>query len=43
MSELKTAGTTAGRLDSMVSLQDCFESVGLSDLLARDERYSGAA
>ncbi len=43
LSELKTAGTTAGRLDSMVSLQDCFESVGLSELLARDERYSGAA
>ena len=43
LSELKTTGTTAGRLDSMVSLQDCFESVGLSDLLARDERYSGAA
>lgn len=43
MSELKATGTTAGRLNSMVSLQDCFESVGLSELLARDERYSGAA
>ena len=43
LSELKTAGTTAGRLDSMVSLQDCFESVGLSAMLAQDGRYAGAS
>ena len=41
LSELKTAGTTAGRLDGMVSLQDCFESVGLSAMLAQDGRYAG--
>ena len=35
MSELKTIGTTTGRLDSTVSLQGCFKSVVLPDMLAQ--------
>ena len=41
MRELKGRGTTAHLVENMVSLQDCFESVGLSDMLAQDGRYSG--
>ena len=41
MRELMTRGTTAHLVDNMVSLQDCFESVGLSEMLAQDGRYSG--
>ena len=40
MRELKQQGTTAGLLDNMVSLTECFESVGLSEMLARDAHYA---
>ena len=40
MRELLAKGTTAHLVDNMVSLQDCFESVGLSEMLATDESYS---
>ena len=41
MQELMRAGTTADLVEDMVSLQDCFESVGLSAMLAQDSRYGG--
>ena len=41
MGELMRAGTTAHLVEDMVSLQDCFESVGLSAMLAQDSRYGG--
>ena len=41
MGELMQAGTTAHLVEDMVSLQDCFESVGLSAMLAQDSRYGG--
>jgi hypothetical protein len=43
MGELKQRGTTAHLMDSMVSLHQCFEMVGLSEMLAQDARYSEAA
>ena len=43
MAELKAKGTTAHLVENMVSLQDCFELMGLSDMLAEDVRYSGTA
>ena len=41
MGELMLKGTTAHLVEDMVSLQDCFESVGLSAMLAQDSRYGG--
>ena len=41
MGELMRAGTTDHLVENMVSLQDCFESVGLSAMLAQDSRYGG--
>ena len=41
MGELMLKGTTAHLVEDMVSLQDCFESVGLSAMLAQDSRYAG--
>ena len=39
MRELKREGTTAHLTDSMVTLQECFDIVGLSEMLAQDARY----
>ena len=41
MLDLKTKGTTAHLLENMVRLEDCFEAVGLSEMLAQDGRYAG--
>ena len=40
---LKQEGTTAHLVENMTSLQDCFEAVGLSDMLAEDARYATPA
>jgi carboxyvinyl-carboxyphosphonate phosphorylmutase len=40
MGELKQKGTTAHLMDSMATLQQCFEAVGLSQMLAQDARYA---
>ncbi|MDA0262669.1 MAG: isocitrate lyase/phosphoenolpyruvate mutase family protein [Chloroflexi bacterium] len=40
MAQLKETGTTAHLLDGMVSLEDCFEAVGLSAMLAEDARFA---
>ena len=39
MGELKDKGTTLGMIDQMVSLQECFELVGLSEMLSVDAKY----
>tara|TARA_Y100000815_G_scaffold223856_1_gene210986 strand:- start:6 stop:746 length:741 start_codon:yes stop_codon:yes gene_type:complete len=39
MGELKEKGTTLGMMDQMVSLQECFELVGLSEMLSVDAQY----
>ena len=39
---LKQQGTTAHLLEGMDSLQDCFEAVGLSEMLAADARFAVA-
>ena len=36
MRDLKVKGTTAGMMDQMVSLEDCFNLVGLSEMLSID-------
>ena len=43
LAALKQQGTTAHLLANMTTLQDCFEAVGLSDMLAADARYAGPA
>ena len=43
MAELKSQGTTAHLADNMISLQQCFEIMGLSEMLALDESYSAEA
>ena len=43
LATLKQQGTTAHLLENMTSLQDCFEAVGLSDMLAADAHYVGPA
>ena len=43
MEELKVKGTTAHLVDNMVTLQDCFELMGISEMLATDESYSAEA
>ena len=40
MAQLKEKGTTAHLMDSMVSLDDCFEAMGLSGMLAEDARFA---
>ena len=40
MAHLKEKGTTAHLMDSMVSLQDCFEAMGLSSMLAEDAQFA---
>ena len=40
MQELKTQGTTANSMQHMASLDSCFETVGLSEMLALDASYS---
>ena len=42
MQELMRRGTTADLIGDMVSLVDCFETVGLSQMLATDAHYSPA-
>lgn len=42
MRELRETGTTAHLVaDRMVSIQECFDTVGLSDMLALDAHYAG--
>ena len=43
LAALKQQGTTAHLLENMTTLQDCFEAVGLSDMLAADARYASPA
>ncbi|MYC31246.1 MAG: oxaloacetate decarboxylase [Chloroflexi bacterium] len=43
MAELKKKGTTSHLVDNMVTLQQCFELMGLSEMLATDESYSAEA
>ena len=40
LATLKLQGTTAHLLENMDSLQDCFEAVGLSEMLADDARFA---
>ena len=40
LAALKQHGTTAHLLENMTSLQDCFEAVGLSEMLADDARFA---
>ncbi len=43
MRELRATGTTAHLVaDGMVSIQECFDTVGLSDMLALDASYAGS-
>ncbi len=41
LAELKDKGTTAHLVENMTSLRDCFEAVGLSEMLADDARFAG--
>ena len=40
MGQLREHGTTAHLLDRMVSLEDCFNTLGLDEMLSRDASYS---
>ena len=40
MEELKDKGTTVHQVDNMITLHQCFELMGLSEMLAVDESYS---
>jgi carboxyvinyl-carboxyphosphonate phosphorylmutase len=40
LATLKQQGTTSHLLDNMDSLQDCFEAVGLSEMLEEDARFA---
>ena len=42
MAELKEKGTTAHLMDNMVSLEACFETMGLSTMLAEDAQFATA-
>ena len=42
MRELKSQGTTAHLMDNMVSLVECFNTMGLSQMLAQDAHYAEA-
>ena len=39
MAELKEKGTTIGMMEQMVSVQECFELMGLSEMLAVDAKH----
>lgn len=39
MAELKEKGTTIGMMEQMVSLQECFELMGLSEMLTVDAKH----
>ena len=41
MDEIKQLGTTSHMMDRMASLEDCFNLVGMADLLAQDAKYAG--
>ena len=41
MRQLKQQGTTAHLMESMVSVVECFDTVGLSEMLVRDAQYAG--
>ena len=41
MRELKERGTTERMIDSMVELEECFEMVGLHEMLSIDAAYAG--
>ena len=41
MQELKQQGTTSHLLDKMFSLEECFNTVGLDEMLSRDASYAG--
>jgi carboxyvinyl-carboxyphosphonate phosphorylmutase len=40
MAQLKEKGTTTHLMDNMVSLEDCFEAMGLSAMLAEDAQFA---
>ena len=40
MAQLREKGTTSHLLENMVSLQDCFEVMGLSSMLAEDAQFA---
>jgi carboxyvinyl-carboxyphosphonate phosphorylmutase len=40
MAQLKETGTTAHLMDNMVSLEACFEAMGLSSMLAEDAQFA---
>ena len=40
MAELKEKGTTSHLLDGMMSLHECFDTVGLTDMLAEDAKFA---
>jgi len=40
MAQLKETGTTSHLMDNMVSLEDCFEAMGLSSMLAEDAQFA---
>ncbi|PKB64364.1 MAG: hypothetical protein BZY80_02915 [SAR202 cluster bacterium Io17-Chloro-G2] len=41
MAEIKNQGTPGFMIDQMVSLEDCFNLVGMAELLAQDAKYAG--
>ena len=41
MQELRQRGTTEGLLDNMTGLVECFDMMGLTDMLSRDALYAG--
>jgi methylisocitrate lyase len=40
MAQLKETGTTAHLMDNMVSLEACFEAMGLSSMLLEDAQFA---
>ncbi len=40
MKELKEQGTTVRLLDNMVGLEECFNIMGLDEMLSRDASYA---
>ena len=40
MQELKQEGTTSHMLDNMLTVQECFNTVGLDEMLSRDASYA---
>ena len=40
MAELRTQGTTEAMLDRMASLEDCFNLVGMAELMAQDAKFA---